>query len=32
MLTYRGKPIPRWFIAATLMLQFTLFLILTWID
>jgi hypothetical protein len=32
MLTYRGKPIPNWFIAMTLVLQFTLFLLLTWID
>ena len=32
MLTYRGKPIPKWFIAFTLLLQGTLFFVLTLID
>lgn len=32
MLTYKGKPIPMWFVIFALTLQVTLFLILTWID
>jgi len=31
MLTYKGKRIPRWVIAVTLLLPFILFLLLTWI-